>query len=214
MPQSLADIPNVAVYVVRHGVTQLNADNCFRGNANPDLATEGIRDATLLSKLFDPIDLSSIYCSDKRRAVHTAELIAKPHKAAIIQQPNLRALDVGDFSGKKRTPEAEEKLQYYVQNPGIKIPGGEALNDFRARVIPCLVDAVELYFEIGLPTMLVVHSSVCHEVGSWLYNDHKSTLVQPGGVVAIYLDGNGGLQAKPILKPVNAAPGDRAQTIS
>jgi phosphohistidine phosphatase SixA len=49
--------------------------------------------------------------------------------------------------------------------------------------------------------MIVAHSSVVREVGHLLMGDQKKVLVEPGGVIAVYLS-NGQLEAKPILKPL------------
>ena len=64
MPPSL-NLPKagtVCVYVVRHGRTTLNKDGKFRGNANPPLDEVGIKQAETLAELFEPIDLSHIFC--------------------------------------------------------------------------------------------------------------------------------------------------------
>lgn len=212
LKMQLADLPNVAVYACRHGATSLNLDNCFRGNANPPLAPEGLRDARTLSRLFDPIEISAIFTSDKQRAVQTAETIAKPHNLRIHSSHNLRALNIGDFSGKQRTPENEKALEQYINSPDTPIPGGESLNDFKSRIRPCIQDAIDLYLECGVPPLIVAHSSVVHEIGAMVYGDHKSILVQPGGAVAIYFEG-GQVKAAPILKPVKSAP-HGASTVS
>jgi hypothetical protein len=60
---------------------------------------------------------------------------------------------------------------------------------------------------------LIAHSSVVHETGAILHGDHKSVLVQPGGAIAIYSSG-GGLNAKPIFKPIKAAKVSQAGTIT
>lgn len=208
--------PNDAVvlcYVVRHGQTVLNKDNCFRGNANPILDSTGIKQAHILASLFEPIEISHIFCSDKQRSVKTAEIIAQAKGSPIHKSEGLRALNVGDFSGQKRTPETEGALQEYLDDPDSLIPGGESLNDFKERIQPCLQEAIDLYCECGLPPLLVAHSSVVHECGSIIYSDHKKILVEPGGAIAVYSQ-NGKLGAEPIFKPIKVSPGTQAETIT
>ena len=200
-------------YVVRHGRTILNATNSFRGNANPPLDSVGEKQAEELAKLFSNIDISHIFCSDKQRSVKTASTIAREKQTPIHKSEGLRALNVGDFSGQKRTPETESSLQKYLDNPDTMIPGGESLNDFKARISPCLKEAIELFSKFGAPPLLVAHSSVVHETGAILYGDHKSILVEPGGAIAVYFDGSR-LQAKPIFKPLKVAKGIQASTIT
>ena len=205
--------PTIVVFVARHGTTVLNAAGRFRGKLNPDLDEKGIRDAHKLAKLFSNIDLSYIICSDKTRAVHTADIIAQPKQIQVHHTEELRALNVGDFSGVKRTAETEAQLEVFLSQPDCPIPGGESLNDFKSRIQPCIKEAVDLYQDTGVPPLIVAHSSIIHEVGSMIYGEHKSVLVEPGGVLAIYYR-DGKLGASPIFKPANKPAGNRSDTVS
>jgi len=202
----------ICVYLARHGATTLNQDGRFRGNMNPPLAPAGIKEAHNLAKYFESIPISHIFCSDKQRAVQTADIIAQSKGAPVHQSEHLRALDVGDFSGVKRTSETESALQVYLDSPSTKIPGGESLNEFKARVSPCLQQAIEVCQHCGVPPLVVCHSSIIHEVGAITAQNHKAVLVEPGGVVAVYFS-NGKLSAKPIFRPV-VEQGTQAQTIT
>jgi broad specificity phosphatase PhoE len=167
----------------------------------------------MVAKLLEPVEISHIFCSDRLRATTTAEEIGKSAKLPIHRSESLRALDVGDFSGKLRTKESEAALQVFIDHPSTDIPGGESLNNFKSRIRPCITEAVDIALKCGVPTIVVAHSSIVHEVGSMLYNDHKSILVEPGGIVAIYLN-NGKVVADPIFRPTNTPPGTRSETIS
>lgn len=211
MPPNPDNIP--VVYVVRHGQTVLNKDKRFRGNANPPLDETGIKQAHDLADLFSSKPISHIFCSDKQRSTKTAEIIAQSKGCAIHPSEGLRALDVGTFSGEKRTKQSEADLQKYLDNPETTIPGGESLQDFRNRIRPCLQAAVDVFKECGAPPVLVAHSSVVHEVGNILYGDHKKILVEPGGAIVVYVQ-NGSLGAKPIFRPLLVPSGTQAGTIT
>lgn len=203
-----------AVYVIRHGRTSLNKDGKFRGNANPPLDDEGIEQAHRLAQLFADVPISHIFCSDKVRATKTAEIISAAKGGQVHKTESLRALNVGNFSGQPRNAKSEAELQSYLDDPDCCIPGGESLNDFRARIRPCLQEAIDLYGECGVPPMLVAHSSVCHEVGNIANGNHKSILVEPGGAIAVYVN-NGKIDAEPIFKPLKVSPGtSRAKIIT
>jgi broad specificity phosphatase PhoE len=204
---------DACVYVVRHGRTVLNANNSFRGNANPPLDEVGLKQADTVADLFKDVPLSHIFCSDKQRATKTAEIISQAKGGPVHQSVSLRALNVGNFSGKPRNPESEAELQSYLDDPDCCIPGGESLNDFRARIRPCLQEAIDLYAECGVPPMLVAHSSVVHEIGNIATGDHKSVLVEPGGAIAVYVK-NGKITAQPIFKPLKIAKGSGAKIIT
>jgi alpha-ribazole phosphatase len=201
------------VYVVRHGQTILNSERKFRGSANPPLDDTGLKQAQRLAKIFEPIEISHIFCSDKQRSTKTAEIIASAKGIPVHQTEGLRALDVGTFSGTKRDKDSEAALQVYLDSPDTQIPGGESLNEFKSRIAPCLEQAIDIYCETGKPPILVAHSSVVHEVGSLAYSDHKSVLVEPGGVIAVYVT-NGKLGAEPIFRPVKNSGASQAETIT
>lgn len=203
----------IVVYIARHGQTTLNKNLQFRGNKNPPLDATGIKQAHQLAKLFSTIDVSHIFCSDKVRATNTAEIIAQEKGCTIHKSEALRALNVGDFSGQKRDASSEAALQVYLDDPDTQIPGGESLNDFKARIRPCIQEAIDLYMECGEPPLIVAHSSVVHECGSMIYGDHKSILVEPGGAIALYVS-DGKLGAEAIFKPIHAKSGNRAETVS
>ena len=200
------------VFVARHGQTVLNKAGAFRGNANPPLDETGIKEAHELAKFLEQFEISHVISSDKQRATKTAEIIAKAQHTDVHQTPFLRALNVGKFSGQKRTPESEAELQTYLDDPDCKIPDGESLNDFKSRIHPCVTEAVELFSRCGVPPLIVAHSSIVHEVGSMLRGSHKALLVEPGGAIAIYFNGSK-LDAEPIFKPLSIS-GSHAETIT
>ena len=204
---------NVVCVVARHGRTVLNATNSFRGKANPPLDSVGLKQAADLAKLMKDFDICCIFSSDKIRATKTAEIISRENGTPVHTTESLRALNVGDFSGKERTPENEASLERYLSNPETTIPGGESLNQFKARVRPCLLEAIKIFETCGKPPLLVAHSSVVRECGSFVYNDHKKVLVQPGGAIAIYVQPNGKLGTEAIFRPMKAT-GPHAATIT
>jgi len=211
----MVDLDNIIAYFARHGTTKLNSSNCFRGNVDVPLDDKGIRDAHQLADVLRPIDFCLIACSEKQRARVTADIINKGRKIPIHSAPNLNALNVGDFSGLPRNEENTNELQYYIDNPEITIPGGESLNDFKARVQPCFAEIAEIAQNTGVPVLIVAHSSIIHELGSVLHGNHTQVLVQPGGVTAMYMKDSGDLSAEPIFKPVAKQTGERqADTVS
>lgn len=205
----------VVCYVCRHGRTQLNASNRFRGSANPPLDEVGIKQAHTLADFFESRPISHIFCSDKIRAVTTAQTIAKSKGIPIHKSESLRALNVGSFSGTLRTPESEACLQCYLDDPSTTIPGGESLNDFKSRILPCIQEAINICFECGTPPLVVGHSSIVHEVGNIVNRDHKSLLVEPGGCIAVYCDPQTNkFTAEAIFKPVKSAGTTKASVIT
>lgn len=190
----------VLVYVARHGTTALNGTNVFRGTRDMPLDANGLRDAHQLAHYFEPIEVSHIVCSNMRRAIVTAKIIAEAKGSPVHQTPNLRPREIGEFTGLEKTEENMAQWRYYIDHPDASIPGGESLNEFQSRLRPCIMEAIELAGVCGEPVLMVMHSSGIHEIGSVLYHDYRAALVEPGGVAVIYTE-NGQLGAEPIFRP-------------
>lgn len=200
---------DIVLYVARHGRTDMNEANRFRGDADPPLNKDGFRDANELAFYFSGIELSFIVCSSKKRAAATADIISlqkiiSPEDSSFDLHPLCNDLlhpwNVGDFGGKPKNKENVEKLQRYVDNPDLIVPGGTSLSDFAARVRPLFKEAIEASIQAGVPGLLVVHSSVIHELGQAFGGHHEAAHVKPGGAAAVYIE-NGSLDVEPIFKP-------------
>lgn len=200
--------PEIVLYLARHGRTELNEQNVFRGDKDPPLDKNGFKDANELSFYFKPIDLSFIVCSSKIRAATTAEIIYLgkvtdcEHEAEQLCPVNnelLKPWNVGIFGGKPKNEENTKLLQQYVDNPYLPVPGGTSLNEFKGRIHPLLKEAAEIGIQTGVPGLLVVHSSIIHEAGEFFGNHHEDAHVKPGGVAAVYISGNS-IGIKPIFK--------------
>lgn len=190
---------HILVFVARHGTTDLNAKDAFRGPVDAPLDKAGFRDANQLAHYFEPIELSHIFHSTKKRTEATAKLIAEPHGIKPISNAELCAWNVGNLGGKPKNDENNAIVEWHVEHPDVPLPGGESLHEFQARVQPIIAEAIDEATKIGVPILLVAHSSVIHEIGNMMSGDHDHTLVEPGGVCAIYVQ-NGKLDAEPIFK--------------
>lgn len=188
---STVDPKSLLVVVARHGTTLLNASGCFRGSANPGLDAEGIRDAKNLARLIAPFKVSRILSSDRLRATQTAEIVGARMGQSVHVNENLRALNVGKFSGQQRTPANLQELKGYLEDRDNPIPGGESLSHFKARIRICLAEAADLAVQAGSPVLVIAHSSIVHELGSYIHGDHNAVLVKPGGIAAMYLSDSG-----------------------
>ncbi len=190
---------SVLCYLVRHGTTILNQQNRFRGSRNVPLDAAGYRDANKLAALFEPIDLAFIFTSPKQRALETAKIIADRKGMQPEVNEGLLPWDIGDFGGLEKNAENVQRIQRYICEPDVPTPGGEALDSFRGRIHPLVLDGVRIAEHLGKPVMIVGHSSVIHEASALIVGDHMACKVKPGGVVAVYVE-DGILRACPIFK--------------
>ena len=85
----------ILLYVCRHGQTSLNGgkggQDCFRGRVDVPLDKQGMKDACELAYYFEPIDLSFVAHSDRKRAEQTASKIAGAKDLEPHATPNLRS---------------------------------------------------------------------------------------------------------------------------
>ena len=208
----MAGEKHILVYIARHGTTDLNVAHAFRGPIDAPLDAKGHRDANQLGFYLSGEDISAIVHSDKKRTRATADAISKHHSGVPVESnTDLRAYNVGDLGGKPKNKENLDTVAWHVKHPDVPLPGGESFNNFRGRVRPVIKSAIDYAIQSGRPVVLVSHSSVIREVGSMIGGHHEYALVEPGGVVAVYVQ-NGKLDVEPVFKP--RPRGDDTETIT
>jgi 2,3-bisphosphoglycerate-dependent phosphoglycerate mutase len=90
--------------IIRHGSTNWNVEGRAQGNSDIALNEEGVLDAHKLTERLVKENWDVIYSSNLRRAVQTAEIIAKKAKLQIHLDSRLREVAGGLIEG---TTEAE-----------------------------------------------------------------------------------------------------------
>ena len=128
--------------LVRHGQSEWNAQGRWQGLGDPHLSDHGREEAKLAASALDGF-AGLIFSSPLIRARETAEIIATAlgHDGALLIEPDLREIDVGEFSGltndeiEAKLPEAWAELRAGNLQ---RFPGGEARADFLDRVIGAL----------------------------------------------------------------------------
>ena len=137
------------IILARHGETEWNVKEVFRGRIDIELNETGIRQAELLAEYLSSTKIDTIYSSPLKRAVKTAETIAGYHKLDVEISPGLIDFDYGKWQG---LPHQEVKDKYkelyaeWINSPErVKIPAGESLNDVRKRAISVVDDVIAKY---------------------------------------------------------------------
>ena len=73
------------LYLVRHGATQLTAEDRFSGAVGVDLSDEGRWQVRRLAERLAAERIRAVYCSPLGRTVETAEILARPHRLEPVQ---------------------------------------------------------------------------------------------------------------------------------
>ena len=108
------------IYLVRHGETVWNVEKRLQGWKDSPLTENGLRNAERLAERLDGTRIDRIFSSDQRRALTTAEIIAKDRSIPIEILSSLRELNFGSWEG-MTISEIEDKypLEYntYKNDP-------------------------------------------------------------------------------------------------
>ncbi len=127
------------IILVRHGETEWNVAEIFRGRIDIELNETGIKQARLLAEYLSDMKINAIYSSPLRRALKTAEMIARYHKLDVEITPGLIDFDYGEWQGlphQEVRDKYEELYAEWINRPDqVKMPAGESLNDVRERAM-------------------------------------------------------------------------------
>jgi broad specificity phosphatase PhoE len=96
------------LYLVRHGATQLTAEDRFSGAEGVELSEEGKSQAVRLGERLEGEEIRAVYASPLSRALETARLIAKLCKLQVETRDALREISHGHWEGLTR-PEVETR---------------------------------------------------------------------------------------------------------
>ena len=150
------------LHLVRHGATELTAEDRFAGSTDVPLSNEGRHQVAALAERLRRDTLDAIYASPMGRTLETASIIAEPHGLEPIEEPDLREIDYGRWEGKTRDEiESEHSDEYeaWQEDPLTIAPaGGESGIQVLARALPVIRRIVQQ-----------------HQHGSVLVVSHKGT---------------------------------------
>ena len=113
-----------------HGTTLDNEKEISSGWKDVDLSQKGIDQSIALKDQIGDKKFDVVFCSDLRRAVHSAELTFKG-LFPIVQDKRLRECNYGDFNGKPS--EIVEPMQEKCITE--RFPNGESYEDVKARIV-------------------------------------------------------------------------------
>ncbi len=151
------------IILVRHGQTEWNRVERFRGRADIPLNETGLMQAEATgNRVAEEWKPTAIYSSPLSRSVRTAESIAKHFSLPVQIYQGLADIDYGQWQG--LTPEeARERwpelvVAWYHKPQTVRIPGGESLEDLRARGMAAVKELSEKY--AGSAIVLVGHTVI------------------------------------------------------
>ena len=134
------------LYLIRHGATELSAEDRFAGGTDVDLSSQGRWQAERLSIRLADDKIVAIYCSPMRRTVETASIVARPHGLTPIPRDELREIHHGGWETLRRDEVEDrfpEEYAAWQEDPFTFAPrGGESGLSVMARALPVIREIV------------------------------------------------------------------------
>jgi broad specificity phosphatase PhoE len=132
--------------LIRHGQTEWNRQQVFRGRADIPLSNVGIGQAMALAERLAEEPIAAVYSSPLARALVTAEHVARPHDLQPHRVDGLTDISFGAWEGRPHEDVRQEDGELYErwqsQPHLVRLPDGESLAEVRQRVMAALNDIV------------------------------------------------------------------------
>jgi len=183
------------IYIVRHGETQWNRGEVFRGRKDIPLNETGKQQAERVGRYFSHRSVNRIVSSPLARASQTAEAVYNTTGIAIEIMDEFTDMNFGIWEGLK-LPEVEKDFPadfalWKTSPERLRIEGGETLAMVRDRILAGLVNIASGYEDA---IVIVTHRVICkilvlHALG--IGNEHFWDMkFDPGSITLIELKDN------------------------
>jgi probable phosphoglycerate mutase len=151
------------IILVRHGQTEWNRVERFRGRADVPLNDTGLAQAEATGRRVASVwQPSAVYSSPLSRAVKTADAIAGHFNLPVQVHPGLTDIDYGEWQGlapeEARQHWPDEVDAWFHRPHEARIPGGETLEALRQRLMATLNELASRH--AGQTIVLVGHTVI------------------------------------------------------
>jgi len=176
------------ILLVRHGNT-IAPEGVFAGSIDNPLSERGLEQAAKLAERLKNEDIDSVYCSDKKRAIETAQSIiharkeneSYAHGCNLQIAPELQEINHGRWEGRSKDEvirDWPDEYEEWEQDPYLFAPeGGEPAIEVVQRVIPLMRRIIKENH--GKTALIVSHKAtlrliIAHFLGipHRLYREH------------------------------------------
>ncbi len=146
-----------------------------RGIVDLPITPEGRREISTWAKWFkDRGGLDLVYHSDLVRDQETAKILAKANRATLVELgPSLRPQNQGVLQGQLKES-AEGRQHGFLMQSFRRVPGGESLDEFKAKFLPTFFDLLRIAKHAKVA--LVSHGSNMQLANAWLSAGAKASL--------------------------------------
>lgn len=180
-----------AIWLVRHGETEANAEGKARGRMEVPLDERGEREAQRAADWLKQKKIAAIVSSPVERALETARAVSDSTGAPVEMDDRLASLNIGSLAGGDGQT-VQGQVEEYERDPNRPMPDGESFAQFHARVEEALSEMLDRATP-DAPLAIVTHDSVITEIFRLLMGSDIPIggQVPPGGVAAVELNQDG-----------------------
>lgn len=182
--------------LIRHASNDYLKENRFAGwIPGIHLNAQGQREADALARRLQHISLHALYSSPLERARDTANAVAMCQHLDINIVPALGDTRIGEWEGKliKEVEHTETWKQLQAKPVGVKIGGGESIDEVQARMIAAIDKMIAHH-----PKQIVavfshadpIKTVVAHFLKMDL-NEFQRIIISPASVTVFFIDENG-----------------------
>lgn len=169
------------VILIRHGEEEkAKLNNTEYQTFNSNLTAKGIEQVKKLASKLKKQNITEIYSSDIKRALQTAEIVAKELNLDVKLDKRLRERDIGELEKygddwrKVFNKIKEKELAKGILIRDIRPPGGENLYDFRDRIKSFLNDLSKKEGNILVSAHRGVNTAVINFAQNWNTPEFKT----------------------------------------
>ncbi len=186
-----ADSFRTEILLIRHGQSAAVVPGA-PDSADPPLSALGCSQAGALARRLGARPIDAVYASTMARAVQTAEPIAADRVAIVIEDPDLREVDLGEWShgGYRQRAAANdpEFLRFAAAGRWDLIPGSEGDGPFRRRVMTTVDRLARTHVDQSIA--VVCHGGVINAVLAQILGIERSTftLIENTSVTVVRFD--------------------------
>ena len=155
----------VKIILIRHGETDWNKEQIFRGRIDVALNEVGLAQAGAVKESLKDVKIDRIYSSPLSRAFETASVLEENRGLEVEIEKGFIDIDFGKWQGLSHEKVKEEYNNLYeiwlTEPHKVVFPGGESLEDVRKRSMKALEKVIENHPE---ETLAIVSHRVINKV--------------------------------------------------
>lgn len=184
------------ILLARHGESDWNREHRWQGHTDRPLTGLGRRQAAALAERLADVPLDAVYASDLVRARDTALAVAERKGLRVVARPDLREVDVGNWSGKTRADVERsdpEGIARWLEGATGWL-GGETYEEMAARAVAAVREIAAAH--AGGRVLVVSHGGCMRAIharalGLELHAYRRSAPVEPNARLSAVAVENG-----------------------